>query len=156
MTCIIDKNVIDCEFRVSVIIILQGFYASDSDLLNETVLQVQKKYHVIASCCYTCHINMMWSINVFLFTYKISPGYQHIACQKLKIRLLLRTTYLSRHCLPIRPGKYLAIADHFLLPYLWTSSTIRSSSCRHKHLYILHTCSVFQQNRSTINNKNIK
>lgn len=69
MTCIIDKNVIDCEFRVSVIIILQGFYASDSDL-NETVLQVQKKYHVIASCCYTCHINMMWSINVFLFTYK--------------------------------------------------------------------------------------
>ena len=38
----------------------------------------------------------------------------------------------SRHCLPIRPGSWLAISDHFLAPYFSTSSsTFRSSSAVH-------------------------
>lgn len=39
--------------------------------------------------------------------------------------------HLSLHCLPMRPGSSAAMRDHFLAPYLATSSTIFSSSCRH-------------------------
>ena len=35
----------------------------------------------------------------------------------------------SRHCFPIRPGKWPAIIDHFLAPCLCTSSITLASSC---------------------------
>lgn len=38
----------------------------------------------------------------------------------------------SRHCFPIRPGRFDAINDHFFAPYFLTSSTtFRSSSAVH-------------------------
>lgn len=46
--------------------------------------------------------------------------------------------YLSRHCLPMRPGKCFAMSDHFSFPCFPTSSMIRSSSSwksRHKNKY---------------------
>ena len=40
--------------------------------------------------------------------------------------------HLSRHCLPMRPGRFDAINDHFFAPYFPTSSTtFRSSSAVH-------------------------
>lgn len=39
---------------------------------------------------------------------------------------------LSRHCFPIRPGKDLAIVDHFLGPCFAINSMILSSSCATK------------------------
>jgi hypothetical protein len=40
-----------------------------------------------------------------------------------------RGTYRSRHCFPIRPGRQLAIRDHFLAPCVLTRSiTLASSS----------------------------
>ena len=44
----------------------------------------------------------------------------------MKLRL---QTYLSRHCFEMRPGRLEAIYDHFLGPYLVTSSTSVRSSC---------------------------
>ena len=44
----------------------------------------------------------------------------------MKLRL---QTYLSRHCFEMRPGRLEAMYDHFLGPYLVTSSTSVRSSC---------------------------
>lgn len=43
--------------------------------------------------------------------------------------LMLRQSYLSLHCFPMRPGNACAIVDHFFGPYLPTNSIIKSSSC---------------------------
>jgi hypothetical protein len=50
-----------------------------------------------------------------------------------------RQTYLSRHCLPMRPGMQRAMAAHRFVPNRPTSSLMRSSSCQ---VYI-HTVSCF-------------
>lgn len=57
-----------------------------------------------------------------------------------------RGAHLSRHCLPIRPGRYEAMTDHFIAPCCSTrSSTFRSSSSVQGPLVRLGFSTLFQR-----------
>lgn len=58
----------------------------------------------------------------------LKPMYVNITSVKLEDS----NKDLSRHCFPMRPGKDLAIVDHFLGPCFAISSMILSSSCEPK------------------------
>lgn len=57
-----------------------------------------------------------------------APSYALLSKYAQQISQPCSGPHLSRHCFPIRPGRFCAITDHFLAPYLFTSSRIRSSS----------------------------